>query len=132
MTESEYVACTNACLACARECERCLDDAMALDARALDDTIRIVHECSTLAYAVADLMCAGARFVREYCRLCALVAEACASACDRIPGEAWSACASTCRACAEACRHAAGQSVDLGVWPAPRSREKSAGSPPWN
>jgi hypothetical protein len=62
-------------------------------------------ECAALCYAAAQLMSLGSDKVKEVCRLCADLCEACANECGQhVHSKHCQECAEACKAWAEECR----------------------------
>lgn len=99
-------ACTDACLACARDClatatTYCL-------AKGGDHAepvhMRLMLDCAEICRTAADFMIRGSEQHHLVCAVCAEVCTECALSCDRLHDDRMHHCAEVCRHCAELCR----------------------------
>jgi hypothetical protein len=97
----------------AQDCHRvCLEtedySLRAGGAHAVADHVRLLHDCAEICATAANFMARTSVFHPQLSGLCAVICEACATACERAGSDPqMGACAGACRSCADACRKAA-------------------------
>ena len=112
MTFEEITTCIDLCVESARECERCTNACLGEpDVSSLTDCIRLTQDCAHVCWTTASLLGRHSRFLRDICRLCGEVCEACSVECRRFSHEHNQRCADLCDECAEECRRLAGVPV---------------------
>lgn len=97
----QYKVCIEACLKCAAICNHCASScAKEEDVHMIAKCVQLDMECAVICIATAELMSLGSDKVKEICKLCALMCDACAEECSKHENV-------HCRECAEACTHCA-------------------------
>ncbi len=104
MSDSEYQACLTACMECMVACERCTIALLREPGDAPVGVARLTRDCGATCWFAARFLARRSEFDAEVCRLCAVVSEACARACEKYDLEYCRACAIASRLCAERCR----------------------------
>ena len=69
--------------------------------------IQLDMECAAICYAAAQLMSLGSKHVKELCRICADICDACGAECGKHHTEHCQECATACKECAAECRQMA-------------------------
>ena len=99
-----YQNCIDACLRCAAICNHCASSCTQEDdVKMMARCIQLTMECSTICYSAAQLMSLGSEQVKEICRICATICEACEEECRKHSNEHCAECAAACDKCAEEC-----------------------------
>ena len=99
----QYKVCIDACFNCATLCKYCaISCSQEENPAELALCIRLDLECAAICLAAAELMSIGSERVKDICKLCAVICDACAEECNKHKHE-------HCRACAEACTYCADQ-----------------------
>lgn len=65
--------------------------------------IQLDMECSTICYAMAQLMSLNSNRIQELAKLCAAICDACAEECSKHTNEHCRECAEACTKCADEC-----------------------------
>lgn len=106
MPNGQYQTCIEACMQCAVACERCCD-APRPGPGVSDPSECMRLDCAQVCRVAATLMSRGSSFVREVCRVCATICQACADEYAQHDHESCQHCAEACRRCAEECSRTA-------------------------
>jgi hypothetical protein len=98
--------CLDACLACATECDQCLDACLSeSDVKALAACIRLDRDCAKICYMAVSFIASNSSHAADICKVCAHICEACAAECEKHSHLTHcKKCADACRTCAEECR----------------------------
>ena len=100
----QYKICIEACLRCAAICNHCASaSANEPDAHLRSACIQLNMECATICYTAAQLMSLGSEHIKEVCRLCAVICDACADECSKHNDPHCQETADMCRKCADEC-----------------------------
>ncbi|MEO7045501.1 MAG: four-helix bundle copper-binding protein [Ferruginibacter sp.] len=100
----QYKLCIEACLKCAAICNHCASSCTKEeDVKMMAKCIQLTMECAAICYAAAKLMSLGSDKVKEICRLCAKMCDACAEECKNHQNEHCRECAEACTYCADEC-----------------------------
>jgi len=100
----QYKVCIEACLRCAAICNHCASScAHEEDANMRAQCIQLNMECAAVCYAAAELMSLGSDHIRDLCKLCAVICDACADECSKHNDDHCIETAEVCRKCADEC-----------------------------
>lgn len=103
--QKKYFDCIQACVACWLACEMCSDACLdEKDVKMMVPCIRLDHDCAALCKLAAESMVRGGPGVKEICRSCAELCEACGRECGKHEAEHCQLCAEACQWCAVECR----------------------------
>lgn len=104
MSSPEYASCMQACSACAIACEVCASACLREDdVTAMATCIQLDRDCADMCHLAEVLMARESGLVNEFCRLCAIVCQACAEECLKHHHEHCQQCAQACQRCADEC-----------------------------
>ncbi|MFA6924626.1 MAG: four-helix bundle copper-binding protein [Bacteroidales bacterium] len=105
MNHQKFQNCIAACSECAVECTHCASACLnEQDIKMLTRCIRLDHDCTVICLLAIKAMASGSEFVKQICKLCAEVCNACATECEKHSHmEHCKRCAEKCRKCAVAC-----------------------------
>ena len=104
-TTTLYQACIEACDACALACDTCAASCLREpDPKSMARCIAFDMDCADLCRLASALMARGSGYVRDVCRICAMVCEACGDECSRHAMDHCQHCAEACRRCAHECK----------------------------
>jgi len=105
MTSKLMKACIEACDACALACDACATACLReADPKAMARCIAFDMDCADLCRLASALMARDSEHVRDVCRICATVCDACAGECAKHDMDHCQRCAEACRRCAYECR----------------------------
>ncbi|MDB5202335.1 MAG: four-helix bundle copper-binding protein [Ferruginibacter sp.] len=100
----QYKICIEACLRCAAICNHCAANAAKENHDGMmAKCIQLSMECSAICYAAAQLMSLGSDRIKDICKLCAEMCDACAAECSSHENEHCQECAEACTKCADEC-----------------------------
>jgi hypothetical protein len=110
MSHERFMACIEACNACAVECEHCASQCLEEnDVQMLTRCIELDRECAIACRSAAALMSVGGENADLFCDACAEICDACAEECEKHDMDHCKKCAEACRSCAEECRQMTAQ-----------------------
>jgi hypothetical protein len=100
----QYKVCIEACLNCAAVCRYCaISCSREANPAPLTMCIQLNLECAAVCMAAAELMAIGSERVKEICKLCATMCDACAEECSKHLHDHCRECAEVCTSCADQC-----------------------------
>ena len=100
----QYKVCIEACMKCAAICNYCASScAKEPNAHMMARCIQLDMECAAICFATAELMSLGSDKVKEICKLCAIMCDACAEECSKHENVHCRECAEACTFCADQC-----------------------------
>lgn len=110
LQNEKYQNCIDTCNACADSCEFCATSCLReQDVKMLERCIQLNRECASICYTKSQVMSLDGEHVREICRVCADICDACAQECEKHKQmDHCQRCAEACRICAAECRKMAG------------------------
>lgn len=103
---AEMRKCIEHCLDCHALCEETITHCLGLgNEHASAGHIGLLRDCSAICSTSGDFMLRESGWHVETCRICAMICDECAEACERMgQGDAvMKRCAELCRRCAESC-----------------------------
>lgn len=104
MSSPQYASCMQACSACATACEVCAFACLKEDdVQMLATCIQLNHDCADMCRLAVILMARESGLVDEFCRLCAIICQACGEECAKHEHDHCQQCAQACQHCAEEC-----------------------------
>lgn len=104
MSYQKFQNCIASCSECAVACTHCAnEDLNEENIKMLAHCIRLDYDCASACILAMKAMAGNSEFVRQICKICAEVCDACATECEKYPRM------EHCRLCAEACRRCAAQ-----------------------
>lgn len=100
----QYKVCIEACLRCAAVCNHCASESAKENHDGMMAAcIQLDMECAAVCYAAAELMSLGSARIKDICKLCAEICDACADECSKHDNEHCRECAEICSKCADEC-----------------------------
>ncbi|MDK8643772.1 MULTISPECIES: four-helix bundle copper-binding protein [Bacillati] len=105
MSQEQFQACIDECLACMKVCNHCYDACLKEgDSHHMADCIRLDRECADMCAFAAGAMSRNSQFAHQICQLCAEICEACGNECKKHDHAHCKECAEACFKCADVCR----------------------------
>ncbi len=105
MSHEQFQHCIDECIKCMLACNHCYDACLKEDHLAgMKECIRLDRECADICTFSAQAMSRNSSYVKELCRICADVCEACGNECKKHEEEHCQRCADACFSCAKVCR----------------------------
>ena len=115
-TYHTYQKCIDACLRCAALCHHCANScAQEENVKMMARCIQLSMDCATVCIAAAQLMSLGSDEIKEMCKICARICEACEAECRKHDNIHCAECAAACDDCAEECMSMLQESTKLVV-----------------
>ena len=105
MSNHKFQSCITACSECAVECKSCASACLnEQDVKMCARCIKLDHDCASICLLAMEAMASGSDFVKQICKLCADICNACEVECEKHSHmEHCKTCAEACRKCAVEC-----------------------------